>query len=210
MGCLCGNSTRDKFSLDCDSCHVWFHGACVGVRKDACPEIWLCHGCLVGNVVQEVTKTLQSKCYMSKTKKSKKLVDEKWIYRQLWFDNCFDELTTNQLGSSRNVHLAIWIQELLDEVDDENSEKDNMHTSLAKHFLQKWRDDISKIVVNKALANDNHIPVEHQVRITFKVAVNYSDLYCSIYRSSLGVLVKCMCNERSIALKKFAIKVRPV
>ena len=207
IGCLCGNSTRDKFSLDCDICHVWFHGACVGVRKDAFPEIWLCHGCRVGKAVQKVTDILDSKRKTSKSKKNQMPIAEKWIYRQVWFDNCSNNLFCNHLDA--NTHLSIWIQQLLDESDDDDRQDFGVHVTLAKHFLEKWNDESPKTLqMNVAGSNNqNEIPLEHQIQIWYKVVVSYSDLYSSTYRSSLGVLVKCMSNERSIVLKKCAIKV---
>ena len=32
--CVCGRTGRtDRFMLDCDRCHKWFHGFCVQIRK---------------------------------------------------------------------------------------------------------------------------------------------------------------------------------
>ena len=44
--CFCGRkSFVDTFMLDCDRCHGWFHGSCVGMKKDNLPEIWICDEC---------------------------------------------------------------------------------------------------------------------------------------------------------------------
>ena len=43
-----GYSDTLGFMLDCDKCHRWFHGACVGVpaAETELPEVWHCDHCL--------------------------------------------------------------------------------------------------------------------------------------------------------------------
>jgi hypothetical protein len=43
--CICNKGFRGKFMLDCDSCHKWFHGICVGVEEDNMPTHWYCDNC---------------------------------------------------------------------------------------------------------------------------------------------------------------------
>lgn len=31
INCVCGNNIRNEFMLDCDQCHLWSHGKCLGV-----------------------------------------------------------------------------------------------------------------------------------------------------------------------------------
>jgi hypothetical protein len=33
--------------IDCDDCHRWFHGECIGISAGAPPPNWLCDQCLV-------------------------------------------------------------------------------------------------------------------------------------------------------------------
>jgi hypothetical protein len=34
-------ATEEKFMLDCDVCHKWFHGECVGIKNvEETPEKW--------------------------------------------------------------------------------------------------------------------------------------------------------------------------
>ena len=55
--CVCGNthppdSTYD-FMLDCDKCHVWFHGKCVGIMSEEdLPEQYICDRCLIKDQVK--------------------------------------------------------------------------------------------------------------------------------------------------------------
>jgi cohesin loading factor subunit SCC2 len=49
FGCLCGNLNFQEFMLDCDDCHFWFHGRCVGISKsqmeNICKTGWICSDC---------------------------------------------------------------------------------------------------------------------------------------------------------------------
>jgi len=57
VNCVCGNtnapdSTYD-FMLDCDQCHVWFHGKCVGIpTAEDLPDRYVCDRCLIREQVE--------------------------------------------------------------------------------------------------------------------------------------------------------------
>lgn len=43
--CICNQGYNGWFMLDCDNCHRWFHGHCVGVDSFNIPSIWFCRDC---------------------------------------------------------------------------------------------------------------------------------------------------------------------
>ncbi|VDB82899.1 unnamed protein product [Peniophora sp. CBMAI 1063] len=43
--CVCEYTHDDGFSISCDSCSLWYHGACVNVSSSNCPNEWLCPSC---------------------------------------------------------------------------------------------------------------------------------------------------------------------
>ena len=55
--CVCGVAYDERlgFMLDCDLCHRWFHGACVGVPSDEkdLPEQWYCDQCRLSTAVAD-------------------------------------------------------------------------------------------------------------------------------------------------------------
>jgi hypothetical protein len=40
--CVCGKGDDGRFMLDCDCCHAWFHGECVGgyTSPEEVPKDW--------------------------------------------------------------------------------------------------------------------------------------------------------------------------
>ena len=69
--CICGvaydaSSSGERFMLDCDLCHRWFHGACVGVGKDQELELWYCDHCRLSTAVtdqrQRIARLLALPC----------------------------------------------------------------------------------------------------------------------------------------------------
>ena len=53
--CVCGVGYNGEFMLDCDQCHCWFHGSCVGVAdaEEELPDEWLCDACRLSNAVSD-------------------------------------------------------------------------------------------------------------------------------------------------------------
>jgi len=60
VSCLCkkGRVDENVFWLDCDSCHKWFHGACVGILSEQVPEQWYCDNCLIRKKIAERKSSL--------------------------------------------------------------------------------------------------------------------------------------------------------
>jgi len=49
--CVCGKGFEEMFMLDCDQCHRWFHGVCVGQDENDPPEKWMCDDCTIQECV---------------------------------------------------------------------------------------------------------------------------------------------------------------
>ncbi|KAI8049599.1 hypothetical protein BDF22DRAFT_187675 [Syncephalis plumigaleata] len=45
---VCKDGQSGLVMLDCDRCHSWFHGRCVGINERAIPASWICQGCSAG------------------------------------------------------------------------------------------------------------------------------------------------------------------
>eukprot|EP00900_Chrysochromulina_parva_P013343 jgi/Chrpa1/22009/Chrysochromulina_OHIO_Genome00012559-RA len=56
IGCPCGVTEYDKtqsFMLDCDLCHQWFHGECMGVGDSKTDKEWYCDHCRLSTSVND-------------------------------------------------------------------------------------------------------------------------------------------------------------
>ena len=53
--CICAGGYNGNFMLDCDKCHRWFHGKCVGVAEaeEDLPAEWFCDSCQLSDAVAE-------------------------------------------------------------------------------------------------------------------------------------------------------------
>jgi len=58
--CVCGRGYDGGFMLDCDRCHRWFHGSCVGIeaQEDDLPSEWFCESCQLSRAVTQQRRTI--------------------------------------------------------------------------------------------------------------------------------------------------------
>jgi len=58
--CVCGRGYDGGFMLDCDRCHRWFHGSCVGIeaQEDDLPSEWFCESCQLSRAVTKQRTTI--------------------------------------------------------------------------------------------------------------------------------------------------------
>jgi len=73
LDCLCGvrttaknfqeleESSTDNFLMDCDECHVWYHGACLGFQPNEVPSNWHCNRCVIRMECERQREELQRK-----------------------------------------------------------------------------------------------------------------------------------------------------
>jgi len=51
--CLCGHLDESEYMIQCERCHAWQHGECVGISQEDVPEQYLCYGCIKSNVTND-------------------------------------------------------------------------------------------------------------------------------------------------------------
>lgn len=61
--CLCGHLDESEYMIQCERCHAWQHGECVGISQEDVPEQYLCYGksdhsALVAHTRHATTTTL--------------------------------------------------------------------------------------------------------------------------------------------------------
>mmetsp|Transcript_29228 Transcript_29228/g.60734 ORF Transcript_29228/g.60734 Transcript_29228/m.60734 type:complete len:1733 (-) Transcript_29228:882-6080(-) len=110
--CFCGRGNLDTFMLDCDRCHSWYHGSCVGITKDTVPEVWLCDDCILQTVILE-----QAKVFARGNGNSRPLTtsDHNHVLRQLLLSHLSKKSHTflsPQAERAREFWIATWVKEL--------------------------------------------------------------------------------------------------
>eukprot|EP00559_Dactyliosolen_fragilissimus_P006500 CAMPEP_0184859868 /NCGR_PEP_ID=MMETSP0580-20130426/4833_1 /TAXON_ID=1118495 /ORGANISM="Dactyliosolen fragilissimus" /LENGTH=1965 /DNA_ID=CAMNT_0027356725 /DNA_START=12 /DNA_END=5909 /DNA_ORIENTATION=+ len=149
--CVCGRTSLvETFMLDCDRCHSWFHGSCMGIAKDKLPEMWICDACAIQLVIIEQSNFLSRRCGKKDTSKSAEdnKVDECNIMRLLLL-NCLSnrvfETKSSHLRSARQFHLSNWIGQL----EKQRTFRDCVdEKSITRSKTEKSCDKIGKLDIN--------------------------------------------------------------
>lgn len=53
--CICRQPQNDKWMIQCDSCHEWFHGDCIGIHEEEGELLdkFLCDKCNIEQAKEE-------------------------------------------------------------------------------------------------------------------------------------------------------------
>ena len=226
--CICGRTGLvDTFMLDCDRCHGWFHGLCVGIRKDNLPENWICDECKLQIIVEEQTKSFHVRycrrlqCSLNDNNIS--YMEESHIMRQLLLNYLSYLVQSNKainLIIARSFHVAKWIEELDKKREDTDSSSSKKLESelICSHFLEQWN-LIEKIQcgdgVLKSTKSTSEDPItnwqshslsnEGNARLMLSLAVSKSELFLAFPRI-LGVLVRLMGDKEIVSFRKLGVK----
>ena len=158
--CICGRSNRiDKFMLDCDRCHKWFHGSCVQIRKDDIPEFWVCDDCKMLCCVKEQAKFFQYK--KTPEKKSKGKINGKKGGKKKGVVGDGDEKVT--LESEEALSAIVFRQLLLNyllQKSQSDSNLDEERNDTARRFqIAKWVQQLEeeKVVLGDVPRDDDAV-----------------------------------------------------
>ena len=226
--CICGRTGLvDTFMLDCDRCHGWFHGLCVGIRKDNLPEVWICDECKLQIIVEEQTKSFHSRycrrLQCSNNGNDISFMEESHIMRQLLLNYLSYLVQTNKTTNliiARHFHVAKWIEELDKKREDNDipSSKTLESELICSHFLEQWnlidevqfgdrmlkstkstRDDVITNWQSHSLSNEGN------TRLMLSLAASKSELFLAFPRI-LGVLVRLMGDKEIVSFRKLGVK----
>lgn len=110
--CFCGRGTIDAFMVDCDRCHSWYHGSCIGITKDTVPDTWFCDDCTLQTAVLE-----QAEVFARGNNSSAALTsfDHSHGLRQLLLHQvtrAAEISSSSQAESAREFIIATWVKNL--------------------------------------------------------------------------------------------------
>ena len=224
--CFCGREGLvETFMLDCDRCHGWFHGSCIGIPKDKLPEIWICDECTMQMLVLEQANAITNKSSREDLGnegdafKNLGKEDEVYIMRILLL-NYLDEkrLKNPTIENARHFHLARFIRDMekLQQIERKTEQSSCLlHPGLVSNqFLQMWDPDEFVLPENgsssKSLAmsgkyrNSEYLTEEGNSKLMLTLFVSSSELAGSLPK--LVEILLRLAGDDTVMLRKFALK----
>jgi cohesin loading factor subunit SCC2 len=218
--CSCGRTTLvDTFMLDCDRCHNWFHGSCVGIAKDKLPDVWICDECTMQIMVVDQMKVFCAKINdkeLSLVKSQGKMdltqEDKVHIMRVLLlnFLTHQEKLSHSAFSSNaRQFHLARFVKDInIDKKSSEGNVFSNFDL-IQSHFLDMWdiRFDGDQTIgaFSQNYQQCEYLSEEGNAKLMLTLNASKSQLVASLPQL-LGVIVALMGDENNVSLRKLAVK----
>lgn len=216
--CHCGRpSLVHAFMLNCDSCHDWYHGECVGITKDNVSHVWICDDCRLRQMVIEETRAFAERSRRHKLEgfsDGSDCISDTHIFRQLLLNHLTEQVVTSNSPAvqfARKMHLAQWIEELgaTKYTESENDGSTIVRRLLCDHFLEQWDGPLAsqRDTSDSAVGGSSRrcLNKEGNVRLMLNLAATKSGLVLSFPRQ-LGLLVQLMADEGQVSVRKLSVK----
>jgi hypothetical protein len=218
--CHCGRpSLVHSFMVNCDSCHDWYHGECVGITKDNVSRVWMCDDCRLRQMVVEETKAFAVRSRRHQHEDfsgDSDGISDSHIFRQLLLNHLTGQTGTSNSSAcqfARQMHLAQWIEELgaTKATDSESGGLSIVQRLLCDHFLEQWDGPLASQREN---AINGHavggsscrcLNREGNVRLMLNLAATNSRLVLSFPRQ-LGLIIQLMADEGQVSMRKLSVK----
>ena len=207
VGCYCQRKEfASRLMLDCDRCHSWFHGDCVGLARETVPEEWYCDTCQIGRIV-EFERDRNTN--LGNLGLSTALLDEPYCMRRLVIDYLSVVARRNGTSGSLDAYgfqLAQWISELEQA---EKKEKDRSYFTSMTRLLEYWDPNESSHLNSSGSQSLNGMlqcmSDEGRSRLVVHLASTQSRLVRS-FKVQMGYIIKLMSSETGAALRKLSVK----
>ncbi|KAL7534879.1 hypothetical protein ACHAXR_010105 [Thalassiosira sp. AJA248-18] len=197
--CFCGRGNLDTFMVDCDRCHSWFHGSCIGITKDTVPDSWFCDDCTLQTTILD-----QAKVFAGSIKEGKVLTrkDYNHVLRQFllrYLSRTAQSSLSPQADRAREFLIATWVRDL-------TLEKSNAGESgtfdlrlVRSHAIAQW----SPPAFQQSHRPASYLTDDGNQRIMLSLVAS-SELSVSFPRL-LGVLLRLMA-DKIASLRKLSLK----
>jgi len=223
--CFCGRAGLvDTFMLDCDRCHNWFHGSCVGIAKDNLPDMWVCDECTMQLLVLDQMKIFSSKygregIALDEGVDELSNEDKVHVMRILLlnFLSHQERLTGSSFSKlTRHFHLAKFVKdtEALRGTSNEGLLLANANVICA-HYLDLWNSNDGSSdrsggvaqLTNTSRSNQHceYLSEEGNGKLMLTLNASKSQLVAS-FPQLLGVIIALMGDENIVSLRKLAVK----
>lgn len=197
--CFCGRGHLDTFMVDCDRCHCWFHGSCIGITKDAVPDEWICDECKLQTAVMDQAKVF-SRSKQGSTALTTK--DNCHVLRQfiLSYITRVAQLSTSPRSKkSREFFIASWAKHvMLEETSSDGTGTFDLGL-IRSHVVAQWYPSVSHTDQRSSnfLTDDGNTRIMSTLLASSELSVSFPRL--------LGVLLRLM-GDNMTSLRKLSLK----
>ena len=198
--CFCGRNVN-TFMVDCDRCHSWFHGSCIGITKDTVPDVWFCDDCTLRTTILDQAKVF-ARSTNNEDPKFLTSKDQNHVLRQFLINYLSRALQSSllppQADRAREFIIATWVKDLTMEKNSAGKLAGTFDLDLVRsHAISQWSPVSVDHRPKTPLTNDGNR------RVTLSL-VGSSELSTSFPRL-LGVLLKLM-GDKMPSLRKLSLK----
>lgn len=199
--CFCGRGNLDTFMLDCDRCHSWFHGSCIGITKDTVPDVWFCDDCTLQTAVLDQAKVFARSSGGSQALTTK---DHNHVMRQFLLSHLSRNAQSSpspQADRARELFIAIWVKELTMEMKGWGKPGTFDLEMVRSHVVAQWSPPTSRMEQHRR--PKSFLTEDGNQRVISSLVAS-SELSASFPRL-LGVLLKLM-GDKIASLRKLSLK----
>ena len=198
--CFCGRGNLDTFMVDCDRCHSWYHGSCVGITKDTVPDAWFCDDCTLQTTILDQSKIFARGVADTDSLTSK---DHNHVLRQFllgYLSRTAQTSSSPQADKAREFLLSTWVKDLI--LQKNSSEKSGAFDLglVRSHAIAQWSPPDQQQHYN---STSTHLTDDGNKRIMSSLVAS-SELSTSFPRL-LGVLLRLMADNMA-SLRKLSLK----
>jgi cohesin loading factor subunit SCC2 len=197
--CFCGRGHLDTFMVDCDRCHCWYHGSCIGITKDAVPDEWICDECKL-----RVTMLDQAKVFSRRNDGSIALTpnDHCHVIRQFilgYITRTARSSMSPRAKKSREYFIASWAKTIAMEESNSNGGGTFDLGLVRSYVVAQWYPSDRQLNQRSTsfLTDNGNVRVMSTLAASSELSVSFPRL--------LGVLLRLM-GDNMASLRKLALK----
>jgi len=199
--CFCGRGNLDAFMVDCDRCHSWFHGSCIGITKDTVPDAWFCDDCTLQTTILDQAKVFARNNGGATALTSK---DHNHVLRQFllsYLSKTAQSSSSPQADKARCFLIATWVKDLTLEKNSSDGSGTFDLGLVRSHAIAQWSPPSSGH--QQSHRSSSYLTDDGNQRIMSSLVAS-SELSLSFPRL-LGVLLRLM-GDSMASLRKLSLK----
>ena len=197
--CFCGRGNLDTFMVDCDRCHSWYHGSCIGITKDTVPDQWFCDECKLQTAMLDQAKVFTRSDGGSESLTSK---DHNHVLRQFllgYLSRISQSSSSPRVEKTRQFLIASWVRDIMLQTKNSDGSGSFDLGLVRSHVIAQWSppSQHQKYHSNAYLTDHANSRIMTTLVAHTQVSASFPQL--------LGVLLRLM-GDGMTSLRKLSLK----